>query len=129
MRFAIVGSRHFAAPNQVADYVKSLPRGASVITGSASGVDAAVTRAAREAGLPVQVLPASFDELADPAKAAARNRRLVDACDVLIAFWDGASKGTRATIDRALDSGKEVHVFTARGAETDPAHRSATSGS
>jgi hypothetical protein len=30
---------------------------------------------------------------------------------VLVAFWDGASKGTRATVDRALDSGKEVHVF------------------
>ena len=39
------------------------------------------------------------------------NQRLVDACDVLVAFWDGASKGTRATVDRALDSGKEVHVF------------------
>jgi hypothetical protein len=56
-------------------------------------------------------MPASFDELADARKSAARNQRLVDACDVLVAFWDGASKGTRATVDRALDSGKEVHVF------------------
>jgi hypothetical protein len=31
---------------------------------------------------------------------------------MLVAFWDGASQGTRRTIDRALDSGKEVHVFT-----------------
>ncbi len=93
------------------EYVKSLPPRASIITGSASGVDAAATRAAREKGIPVQVMPASFDELADASKAAARNQRLVDACDVLVAFWDGASKGTRATVDRALDSGKEVHVF------------------
>src|SRR5260370_815125 len=63
--------------------------------------------------MPVQVMPASFDELADASKSAARNQRLVDACDVLVAFWDGASKGTRATVDRALDSGKEVHVFVA----------------
>lgn len=111
MRVAIVGSRHFAAPNRVIDYVKSLPKGSSIVTGSASGVDAAVTKAARESGIPVQVMPASFDELADPAKAAARNQRLVETCDVLVAFWDGASKGTRATVDRALDSGKEVHVF------------------
>ncbi len=81
--------------------MKSLPPRASIITGSASGVDAAATKAAR----------ASFDELADASKSAARNQRLVDACDVLVAFWDGASKGTRATVDRALDSGKEVHVF------------------
>ena len=111
MRVAVVGSRHFADLGRVADYVKSLPPGASIITGSASGVDAAATKAAREKGIPVQVIPASFDELADPGKSAARNRRLVESCDVLVAFWDGTSKGTRTTVERALDSRKEVHVF------------------
>ena len=98
----------------MADYVNSLPTRASIITGSASGVDAAATKAAREKGVPVQVIPASFDELADTAKSAVRNQCLVDACDVLVAFWDGSSKGTRTTVERALDSGKEVHVFIAR---------------
>ena len=114
MRVAIVGSRHYAEPGRVADYVMSLPPRASIITGSASGVDAAATKAAREKGIPVQVMPASFDELADAGKSAARNQRLVDACDVLVAFWDGSSRGTRTTGERALDSGKEVHVFTVR---------------
>jgi predicted Rossmann fold nucleotide-binding protein DprA/Smf involved in DNA uptake len=113
LKVAIVGSRHFSEPDRVADYVRSLPAKASILTGSASGVDAAATKAAREKGIPVQVMPASFDEMADASKAAARNQRLVDACDVLVAFWDGGSKGTRATVERALDSGKEVHVFVA----------------
>lgn len=112
-RVAIVGSRHFAHPDRVTEYVKDLPAGSSIITGSASGVDAAATEAARSRGLPVQVMPASFEELADSSKSAARNQRLVDACDVLVAFWDGASKGTRSTVERALDAGKEVHVFVA----------------
>lgn len=111
MRVAIVGSRRFSEPSRVGDYVNSLPPRASIITGSASGVDAAATKAARAKGIAVQVMPASFDELADAGKSAARNQRLVDACDVLVAFWDGSSTGTRATVDRALDSGKEVHVF------------------
>ena len=93
------------------EYVNSLPPRASIITGSASGVDAAVTRAARARGLAVQVIPASFEEVSDAKKAATRNQRLVDACDVLVAFWDGASTGTRDTLERAIDSGKEVHVF------------------
>jgi len=113
VRVAIVGSRHFADPDRVTDYVKGLPAGSSIITGSASGVDAAATRAARTRGLNVQVMPASFDELADASRSAARNQRLVDACDVLVAFWDGASKGTRSTVERALEAGKEVHVFVA----------------
>jgi hypothetical protein len=111
VKVAIVGSRHYSEPDRVSDYVNALPRGASIITGSASGVDAAATKAARAKDIPVQVMPASFDEMADASKAAARNQRLIDACDVLVAFWDGASKGTRNTVERALDSGKEVHVF------------------
>jgi predicted Rossmann fold nucleotide-binding protein DprA/Smf involved in DNA uptake len=115
VKVAIVGSRHFSEPDLVSDYINALPGGASIITGSASGVDAAATRAARAKGIPVQVIPASFDEVADAAKSAARNQRLIDACDVLVAFWDGRSKGTRNTVERALDSGKEVHVFLGAG--------------
>ena len=113
MRVGIVGSRHFSEPDRVTEYVNGLPPRASIITGSASGVDAAATKAARARGLGVQVMPASFDEMADASRSAARNQRLVDACDVLVAFWDGTSKGTRTTVERALDSGKEVHVFVA----------------
>jgi predicted Rossmann fold nucleotide-binding protein DprA/Smf involved in DNA uptake len=113
LKVGIVGSRHFAALGRVTDYIKALPSNASIITGSASGVDAAATKSAREKGIPVQVMPASFEELADSGRSAARNQRLVDACDVLVAFWDGSSKGTRSTVERALDSGKEVHVFIA----------------
>jgi predicted Rossmann fold nucleotide-binding protein DprA/Smf involved in DNA uptake len=111
VKVGIVGSRHFREPDKVTDYVRSLPNNASIITGSASGVDAAATKAARERGIAVQVMSASFEELADASVAAARNQRLVNACDVVVAFWDGASEGTRATVERALDSGKEVHVF------------------
>lgn len=95
----------------------SLPEGTRLLTGSASGVDAAVTRAARRRGLGVQVVGASFEEARDQAAAASRNQRLIGMCDVLVAFWDGSSEGTRATVERALDNGREVHVFTAGAAE------------
>jgi hypothetical protein len=118
-RVGIVGSRHFPDLDRVARYVGGLAAGDSVVTGSASGVDATVARAARERGLPVRVLGASFEEARDAGVAATRNQRLIDLCDVLVAFWDGASQGTRRTVERALDSGKEVHVFTAAGAAPD----------
>ena len=114
MRIAIVGSRHFPDLVRVESYVAELSGDTTLITGSASGVDAAVTRAARARNLPVQRLPASFEESSDPVKAAERNQRLVAEADLLVAFWDGSSKGTRQTVDRALDAGKEVHVMVAR---------------
>ena len=111
-RVGIVGSRRFPDLERVAAYVRSLPGTSSLITGSASGVDATATRVARERGLPIRVLAASFEEAADASRAADRNQRLIEACDVLVAFWDGASQGTRQTVERALDRGLEVHVYT-----------------
>lgn len=111
MRVAIVGSRHFPELERVAEYVRALPASTSLVTGSASGVDATATRVARERGLPVRVLAASFEEARDVASSVERNRRLVDACDVLVAFWDGSSEGTRRTVERALDGAREVHVY------------------
>jgi predicted Rossmann fold nucleotide-binding protein DprA/Smf involved in DNA uptake len=117
---AIVGSRHFPELERVAEYVRSLPATISLVTGGASGVDATATRAARERGLPVRVLGASFEEAADAESAQERNQRLVAACDVLVAFWDGSSQGTRRTVERALDCGREVHVLVPREAVPPP---------
>ena len=105
----------------MAEYVSGLPRGSTIVTGSASGVDAEAARGARERELAVIRLPASFEEARDVRAAKERNQKLVDQADVLVAFWDGASEGTRSTVERALDSGKEVHVFVARLAGGQPA--------
>ena len=113
-RVGVVGSRHFPDLERVARYVRDLPAGASLVTGSASGVDATVARVARERGLPVRVLGASFEEASDARRSAERNQKLIDQADVLVAFWDGVSQGTRTTIERALDSGKDVQVYIAK---------------
>ncbi len=98
----------------MAAYVAGLEPGSTIVTGSASGVDAAAIRAARERELSVIRVAASFDEARDARVAAERNQALIDEADVVVAFWDGVSAGTLATIHRALDSGKEVHVFVAK---------------
>ena len=111
VKVAIVGSRHFPELERVRDFVIALPAGATVVTGGASGVDAAAGQAARERQLGLIKLPPRFEEASDPSASARRNQELVDAAEVLVAFWDGESAGTRKTVERALDSGREVHVF------------------
>jgi hypothetical protein len=111
VKVAIVGSRHFPELDRVRSFVGSLPAGATVVTGGASGVDAAAGEAARERQLGLIKLPPRFEESSDPGASARRNQQLVDAAEVLVAFWDGQSPGTRKTVERALDSGREVHVF------------------
>ena len=108
---AIVGSRHFPELDRVRDFVRALPNGATVVTGGASGVDAAAGEAARERALGLIKLPPRLEEASDPSASARRNQELVESADVLVAFWDGQSSGTRKTVERALESGREVHVY------------------
>jgi predicted Rossmann fold nucleotide-binding protein DprA/Smf involved in DNA uptake len=96
---------------RVRDFVQALPAGAIVLTGGASGVDATAGQAARDRSLGLIKLPPRFEETTDPGASARRNQELVDSADVLVAFWDGQSQGTRKTVERALESGREVHVF------------------
>ena len=106
-----MGSRHFPEMERVRDFVERLPAGAIVVTGGASGVDAIAGQAARAKALGLIKLPPRFEETTDPGASVRRNQELIDSAEVLVAFWDGQSQGTRRTIDRALESGREVHVF------------------
>lgn len=40
-----------------------------------------------------------------------RNEQMADYADVLVAFWDGKSRGTKNMIDQALKKGLETHVY------------------
>ena len=40
-----------------------------------------------------------------------RNRYMVNACDVVIAVWDGRPSGTGKTVQYAKEQGKEIIVI------------------
>lgn len=40
-----------------------------------------------------------------------RNTLIAEACDIMIAFWNGFSKGTLDSISKAISRGKEVYIF------------------
>lgn len=40
-----------------------------------------------------------------------RNKEMAEGADVLVAIWDGKSRGTRSMIEYALLAGLEVHVY------------------
>ena len=75
-----------------------------VITGGARGIDSIAFQTAGSAGIRnIQFLP---DRKKFPGKRILkafqeRNRQIVDRCDVLLAVWDGRSRGTKNTLDYA----------------------------
>ena len=86
-----------------------------IISGTARGADKLGEQYAKIAGYELSKFPADWDGLgkragyvrnAEMAKFASED----DSYGVLIAFWDGQSRGTKHMIDLANRYGLEVHV-------------------
>lgn len=66
-------------------------------------------RYARAHGLKTVVLRPAWDRHGRAA-GVLRNQEIVDRCDMLVAFWDGKSRGTKDAIERATKGGRRVYV-------------------
>jgi len=40
-----------------------------------------------------------------------RNKLIIDEADKILAFWDGKSKGTKHSIDLAIEAGKPIDIY------------------
>lgn len=69
-----------------------------VISGGAGGVDTIAKQYAQLNRLPFQEYPAAWHEHGLKA-GPLRNARMVAECDLAVIFWDGASRGTKDTLD------------------------------
>lgn len=85
-----------------------------VIFGDAAGVDAIAESYCLFNEMKHEVYPADW---VTHGKAAGpiRNREMMEQADVLVAFWDGVSRGTRSAIEAALQLRRELHVFIVAG--------------
>lgn len=106
-----MGSRDYPTPKQVIDFVNSLPLDTIIVSGGARGVDRIAVEAADRRGMSVQVFHAEWDKYGKSA-GMIRNQYIVDYADSITAFWDGISKGTANTIERAKRARKPVTVVT-----------------
>jgi len=109
-RIAIVGSRKFPNQQQVIDYVNQLPLDVMVVSGGAAGVDRWAVAAANQRGIDTKIYLPDWEKEGKQA-GLNRNTTIVNDCDELVAFWDGASNGTRDSIDKARAAGKQVVII------------------
>lgn len=108
MRIAVVGSRSFDDYERVKEVLT--PRIPFIlISGGARGADTLAERFAKEQNLVAMIFPARWDKYGKRA-GFIRNKKIVQEADLVIAFWDGTSKGTESTINLADQMDKEVIV-------------------
>ena len=124
LRIIIAGSRDFndyellkkSAIEIIAKKIM-LPDLTRIVSGGARGADTLGERFANEMGLEISRFIPDWDSLGKRA-GYVRNAEMAkfavedDNDGMLIAFWDGQSRGTKHMIDLAKRYGLEVHVVS-----------------
>jgi len=109
-KVAIVGSRNFSdylllkATLDKLDFVPT-----EIISGGAIGADSLGERYAKEHNIVTNIFLPNWAEHGKKA-GFLRNSDIVEASDLVIAFWDSESKGTLDSINKAKKLGKDVQV-------------------
>ena len=111
MRIAIAGCRDITDEKKVERIIaQHIAVKDVVITGGCRGVDKIAQEYARRMFADVETFSADWDK---HGKAAGpiRNREIAQNADILVAIWDGKSRGTKSMIEEAFRAGIETHVY------------------
>ena len=80
-----------------------------VLSGHCSGTDLMAEKYAKEMGYDLEIFPAEWEKYGRAA-GPKRNKEMVEKSDVVIAFWNGKSKGTNNLIKIAKKLSKQVRI-------------------
>ena len=130
MKIIVAGGRDFKDKDfmeltlcQLVDSGK-LPEYVELVCGMAKGADLMAKEIFDRARMKVHERPADWQDMSEPCKrrknyfgwynalaGMKRNHAMGDEADILVAFWDGKSKGTKDMIDYMRKLSKPVYVF------------------
>ena len=111
MKVAIIGSRGLTVPN----LERYLPAGTTeIVSGGARGVDTSAKEYAVSKGLKLTEFLPQYEKYGRSAPLK-RNITIIEYADVVLAFWDGKSRGTKFVIDNCKKGNIPVQVYLPNG--------------
>lgn len=92
-----------------------LPRydNVEIVSGHARGADALGERYAKSHGIQLKIFKAewkSYGKAAGPIRNKAMLNYAMEETPVIIAFWNGVSRGTKNMVEQARKAGAEVNI-------------------
>jgi hypothetical protein len=117
---AIIGSRDYANPGLVVGTVQAMvakhgKEAFGIVSGGARGVDRVGVEEADRLGVHTKVFKPDKNNQSIVKALKERNSQIVQKADIVIAFWDGKSRGTMNAVFKAKRWGKKVIVFDEHG--------------
>lgn len=117
-KVCIAGGRNFedygTLERVVAHVLADIPEPVTIVSGRSRGADSLGERYAIQHGLPTLLFPADW-KLHGRAAGPIRNEQMAEAASMLVAFWDGQSRGTKNMIENMAKRGKPYRVFDYAG--------------
>ena len=108
MKVAVIGSRSITN----FDLAEFLPKDTTeIVSGGASGVDTVAQKYADKTGIPIKVFRPKYELYPGKRAPLERNLEIIDYADLVLAFWDGKSRGTKFVIENCKKMGKPVKIF------------------
>lgn len=107
MKVAVIGSRGLT----VSDFGRYLPENTTeIVSGGAKGVDTSAREYALAHGIKLTEFLPEYTKYGRSAPLK-RNITIIEYSDIVLAFWDGKSRGTKFVIDNCHRLSVEVRVY------------------
>ncbi len=107
MRVAVIGSRGLT----VDDLGKYLPEGTTeIVSGGADGIDTCAGQYAISHGIKLTEFLPEYDKYGRAAPIK-RNDIIIRNADMVLAFWDGSSHGTKYVINKCRKMNVRIEVI------------------
>lgn len=113
MKLAIIGSRSFSDYNyleKICNEFRKIENVDAVVSGGASGTDTLAEIWANKNNIRTKIFKADWKKYGNSA-GVVRNKNIIKSADVVLAFWDNESRGTKHSIDLAIKFNKEIHIY------------------
>ena len=107
MKVAVIGSRDWDVNN----LEKYLPENTTeIVSGGAKGIDTCARNYANNNQIKLTEFLPDYKRFGRAAPIK-RNYEIVDYSDMVIAFWNGSSKGTKSVIDYCKKTEKTIKIY------------------
>ena len=107
MKVAVIGSRSIVV-SDLGAYLP--PECGEIVSGGATGVDRSAAEYAKAHGIALTEFLPLYEKFGHAAPIV-RNKQIVECADIVLAFWDGCSKGTLSVIRYCEKIGKPYRVI------------------
>ena len=107
MKVAVIGSRDLQV-----EYLEAFipPEATEIVSGGAKGIDTCAREFALANDIKLTEFLPDYDKHGKSAPLE-RNIQIIEYSDLVLAFWDGKSRGTEHVIDTCKERGDPIKVF------------------